>query len=362
MTTQIKPMLAKDGDLTLLENDAFVGQIKFDGTGVWVIKNGEHIEIWTARSWKNNFADETNPDHYYAELVEELRRLQQDSFKIHAELVFYNKETGKEEFITALATLETRKKYNAVLECHDIVELNGEDLSELGYMERYKKLNNVITTWVSVNVDHIRIAQVFITSEQKKWAWEFYIKQGREGLMFKRKDAPYEFDKRSKNVLKLKKMYIEEQKETADCVIVGVTKGKGKYEGQIGALILAQYKYEDNCNAKSEEDCEPCSGCNKLQFVGKCAGMDDATRLRLTTELREHSIVQGTQTCGGKKSLRSPYCEAKGVTSPEVMYWCAPPFKVVEIFYHAKEDGQCYRFPEFSRMRDDKPAEECKME
>jgi ATP-dependent DNA ligase len=210
-----------------------------------------------------------------------------------------------------------------------------------------------------VNCPNLRVAQVFRTTENKKEAWEFYIKMGREGLMFKRKDSPYEFDTRSKNVLKLKKMYIEDQKETADCVIVGVTKGNGKFKDLFGALILAQYKYEDNCT-KTQEDCESCS-CNKLQFVGKCSGMNDATREKLLGELREHSIVQGTGVKDGKKYLRSPYCEAKGVTSPEVLFWCAPPFKVVEIFYHAKEADQCYRFPEFSRERDDKPSSECKL-
>jgi ATP-dependent DNA ligase len=342
MSEQIKPMLAKDGDLSLLSNDDFVGQIKYDGTGIWVIKMGNVVKLWSARSWKNNFADANNPEHYYSEIVEQILRMTINSFKIHAELTFYNKETGKEEFITALAKLETRKKYDAILECHDIVECDGEDVSKLGYMQRHKILSDVLTAWVQVNCPNLRVAQVFRTTENKKEAWEFYIKMGREGLMFKRKDSPYEFDTQSKNVLKLKKMYIEDQKETADCVIVGVTKGNGKFKDLFGALILAQYKDDE------------------LIFVGKCSGMNDETRASLFEKLKEHSVVQGSFTKDGKPSLRSPYCECKGVTTPEVLFWTKPEV-AVEIFYHTKADGFCYRFPEYSRIRDDKPIKECKL-
>ena len=55
--------------------------------------------------------------------------------------------------------------------------------------------------------------------------------RGEEGAIAKIADSVWE-DKRSKNMLKLKAV------ETADLLCVEVLPGKGKYEGQIGALRM----------------------------------------------------------------------------------------------------------------------------
>jgi len=83
-----------------------------------------------------------------------------------------------------------------------------------------------------------------------------YVESGGEGVMLKNPKGLYVSGKRpARNWLKVKKF------DTIDVRIMGYEAGKGKYEGQIGALIFG-----DGTNV-----------------VGRCSGMDDAFRYDLTS-------------------------------------------------------------------------------
>ena len=59
---------------------------------------------------------------------------------------------------------------------------------------------------------------------------EQFISEGYEGLMYRHPGATYQFGKRSKYLLKYKKM------KTEDVICIGYKEGNGKHEGMLGAL------------------------------------------------------------------------------------------------------------------------------
>ena len=87
---------------------------------------------------------------------------------------------------------------------------------------------------------------------------------GLEGIMAKDRSSPYYPGKRTSQWLKVK------ARHTADCVIIGYTKGKGGREGTFGALQLAQP------NGK------------RLKYVGKVGtGFNDRMLKNILTELKK---------------------------------------------------------------------------
>ena len=72
----------------------------------------------------------------------------------------------------------------------------------------------------------------------KDWGTDLLQDLGQlaEGGMVKDPDARYQQGKRSKAWLKFKRQF------TVDCVVMGVTEGKGSLEGSLGALEVGQYR------------------------------------------------------------------------------------------------------------------------
>ena len=118
---------------------------------------------------------------------------------------------------------------------------------------------------------------------------ERFLSLGYEGLMYRHPDATYQFGKRSKYLLKYKKM------KTEDVMCVGYKEGKGKHEGMLGAL-------ECTCDNGS------------IVWVG--TGFNDLERCAYWG--RRHSIVS----------------------------------KILTIKYQEKTDGGVSRFPVFVCWRD----------
>ena len=322
-----KPMLAKrikeNTEEEHFKNPNEIAQLKFDGTGVWVSKETT-IQIHTARNWKSEVAQN------YPDVVAEIMSAK-TKFKAHGEMTFINKLTGREEFLTILATPETRSKYHCILWLHDIIAYHTKDtcwidVSKNGYLARWHLLKSLIPN----NLEHIKIAPIAETETDKRKMWNDVINKRvpqSEGIMFKNINATYEFGTRSSNCLKLKTMYTTHM-NTADCIIVGHTEGKGKFTGKTGALILAQVDGTD------------------LKYAGKCSGMDDATRSQLSEMIDSSSNIM-------------PFNKhPEGLTSKEIRCWCTPSI-VVEISYHEHTKDGIFRFPEFQRLRTDKQPQDC---
>lgn len=201
------------------------------------------------------------------------------------------------------------KEYNptaakAQLLIFDIQHLGQEDFTKQSYLNRRGAIKSLITdiatfdTYVSNGL--IAYPRAWKASMMYE-LWDQIVEKGEgEGLMLKNNSmANY-----GKDWTKVKK------EDTADAFIIGATNGKGKYEGQIGAIELAVYSN------------------GVIWPIGSCSGMDDYTRKQMTD-------------MAFKKELRG---------------------RVVEVKFNEVTKNFKLRHPRFIRWRTDKPAEECLLE
>lgn len=126
------------------------------------------------------------------------------------------------------------------------------------------------------------------------------IAAGFEGVIVKRLSAPYASGQRGKGFYKIKAT------DTVDAVIMGYQPGEGKYDGQLGALLLGHYGADGT-----------------LVQVAKCSGMTDRERLEMSQNPGRYI---GT---------------------------------VVEFAHMGVMPTGGYRHPQFKRLRGDKLAAEC---
>jgi ATP-dependent DNA ligase len=334
--TRICPMLAKkaeDAHLSLedlLRDDKYIGNDKYNGTGLMVSKIGRQVEMFTARKWKNDVAPR------YPEVVAEiLEKAGAMDFVAHVEGTFYRKDNGREEMLTILALPETRSEYNMVFWFHDLLKIDDTDVSKLGYMHRWNLLRGLIE-----DGRYIKIAPVYVGHEEKQVAWQRIMKLGREGMVFKLKDAPYHFGnekgtERSTDCIKMKRMYQEEKREEADCVVLGLTKGEGRRIPTFGSLLLGQYNKQTGA----------------LFYVGKCTIGNDKERKRMFEKFKK--------ICKVSASLDEPLkiINASDIPKSEVLLYCLP--KIAVEVYFQERPGLAFYSPQYSRERDDKNPQEC---
>ena len=156
-----------------------------------------------------------------------------------------------------------------------------------------------------VESEYLKILRWETEPHTKKALFEDVKQRGGEGVMFKRLDGIYlEGGRPSDNWYKAKKS------ATFDCVIMGFTKGKGKFNTQIGAAIFGQYVKSGNTWT--------------LQEIGQASGMTEEVRKRMN----DHSA------------------EFIG--------------KVVVIKGQERLKSGAIRHPQFQCLRSDKDAKECR--
>lgn len=109
----------------------------------------------------------------------------------------------------------------------DILWLDGKDLSNLRLDERQAYLNRL----------KFRLPLSHVESLTEEKPWEKACNQGWEGVIAKRRDAPYEH-RRSKNWLKMK------CEASQELVVGGFTDPQGGRVG-LGALLVGYYEGDD---------------------------------------------------------------------------------------------------------------------
>ena len=73
----------------------------------------------------------------------------------------------------------------------DLLMLNGEDLRELAYKDRYLSLMNLIAATPSHHQHEIGLAPLLIKAKEKTGLFKNLKELKREGIVFKRLEAPY---------------------------------------------------------------------------------------------------------------------------------------------------------------------------
>lgn len=190
---------------------------------------------------------------------------------------------------------------------YDILYLEDKELLNLPLMERKKLLEETI-------VENERLAISRYIEESGTELYELTVNQDLEGVVAKRKDSKYYFDKRTKDWIKIKNM------QDDDFVVCGyIEKEKG-----IISIVLGQY------------------------------------------DLNKNLIYKGHVTMGVSKSdfniiLNTPRINSLEFHPPkgnEGAIWIDPRL-VCRVEYMAKTESGGLRQPVYKGLRDDKSPEDC---
>lgn len=115
----------------------------------------------------------------------------------------------------------------------DVLRFIGDDLTSKPLQQRIGILEILKT---QIQSPFIQFLPWAFTTSDKRNLYNNVLLHGGEGAMFKRVDAKYiEGGRPFNNWIKAKKS------ATFDCVVMGFTTGKGKYNTQIGAVRFGQY-------------------------------------------------------------------------------------------------------------------------
>lgn len=119
---------------------------------------------------------------------------------------------------------------------HDIILLNGEDLTGEKAIDRYLTLSRLYKIYHLDKYDFIELAQIIETNNALEAAAEI-IARGGEGVVLKKKDYPYEYNKRpAYSSVKIKKA------DTVDVVCMGFENPTKEYNGKETSNYLMNTK------------------------------------------------------------------------------------------------------------------------
>ena len=217
-------MLCETGDLSDLRRQGYVSEDKLDGTRVLIIKEkgvvtlqNRHGIIYTKR---------------LPEIVKAAMAVPGD-FRIDGEAVYINPKTGKIEFTPNQIRCSThfpdfwlRQEIPMVHKAFELLELNGEDLTDKPYWRRKQLLERLILS--------NRTIQYVPYHSDCEGHFENVKRAEEEGLVLKDLNSRYEYE-RSYSWLKVKNWRPPET-----CHAVGFTAGKNARAHFFGSLVLEQ--------------------------------------------------------------------------------------------------------------------------
>jgi DNA ligase-1 len=124
--------------------------------------------------------------------------------------------------------------------CFELLYADGEDFTELPYLDRRARLAEAVTL-----SDRLRLTTALdvATETALEAAFEQAVADGSEGLVCKSigPNAIYQAGARGWLWIKLKRDYRTELADTVDLVVVGAYAGRGRRRGTYGAVLLAAY-------------------------------------------------------------------------------------------------------------------------
>ena len=158
------------------------------------------------------------------------------------------------------ATLSGTVHSNTVSPANSLVKLFVFDI--LRYLDKNLERYSLRDRLYWLNILSTRVHSPYIvflpwaySAHDKRKLYDEVLGHGGEGIMLKRLDAIYMQGGRPSN-----NWYKAKKSATFDCVIMGFTKGKGKYNNRVGAVVFGQYVN------------------GKLTELGQASGMNDTTR------------------------------------------------------------------------------------
>ena len=287
------------------EGDEWLHEQKFDGYRILAELDGKKLHLYSRRfnDWTTQFPT----------VVEAVADLRAKSAVIDGEVCVVMPD-GRTSF-QALQNSFGRRDASIVYFVFDLLELDGEDLTDLPLEQRKARLAKLVATKRS----SIRYSDHVIGDGGK--FFKLACKQGLEGIVSKRRDKPYA-PGRGRSWVKTKCILRQE------LVIGGFTDPEGSRSG-VGALLVGYHEK------------------GKLVYAGK---VGTGFSMKMLGELRRALEPYELAKC--------PFTPepARAWTGPN-RHWVAPVLVAEVAFSEWTDDGRL-RHPSFQGLRSDKPATE----
>ena len=199
--------------------DNVVTSIKLDGVRVWCIVTESNVKYLS-----RNGKEYSNFNIFNEDLIEICKEMDLP-YPIILDGEITTKDKKFQKLLTQFRRITEVDEDSFELTLFDIV-LNKP------FYERYEKLKEHFTLdYEKINRISLLYHSTNFNTEQKIFDFLNQVaKEGKEGLVLKTLNGPYEF-KRSNHWVKLKKFYEE------DLPVIGFEMGTGKYSDMLGALI-----------------------------------------------------------------------------------------------------------------------------
>ena len=302
----IEPMLAHS-DKKVPEGDNFLYEIKWDGIRAMIAIDEGEIRI---RSRNQNDITDCFPELLIPDQV-----FRGSSALYDTEIVCLDAD-GKPNFRHVIHRIQqsteggikrAKAKYPAVCYVFDCLYLDGRPI--VGEPLERRRI------WLKDSIKKNLVYRVSEAVDEGVELFEAASAMGLEGIMAKDRASTYSPGKRTSQWMKIK------TRHTADCVIIGYTKGKGVREKLFGALQIAQYNGDE------------------LHYRGKVGtGFDDRKLKDILT------VLKGIRKA--KRAVKEkPLDDASTV-------WIEPTL-VCEVQYASFTNTGTFREPVFVRMRPD---------
>ena len=181
----------------------------------------------------------------------------------------------------------------------DLLSLCGQDFTNEELLARLSTLELLSKQLVS---PHIIFLPWFHHIEAKHTLYNRVWKEGKKGIMLKRCDAFYVQGGRPSN-----NWYKAKKSARFDCVVMGFTKGAGKYNNRIGAIVFGQYID------------------GKLMEIGQASGMTDETRNDMSqhpeTYIGKVIIIKGMERLKSGAIRHPQYVGINNHKRPDECIW-----------------------------------------
>lgn len=218
---------------------------KYDGFRCQVhlfMEDGKRVVRLFSRNLENTTA-------MFPDIAEAVKKLNVKTAILDGEAIGYDTKTNK--FLPFQETVSRKRKHDieeAVkrlplkLFIFDILSKNGKNLLSLPFSQRRKVLEETMDNPPAGRQVQITRQDIVDSPEVIRNLIKKYLSEGLEGALIKKIDAPYKAGARGYHWVKYKKTTEEGVKDTIDCLVVGVNRGKGKRAHfGVGAFLVGVY-------------------------------------------------------------------------------------------------------------------------
>lgn len=356
----IRPMLAErvaSAEEALERmNGQCAAEYKLDGERLQIHKHGDRVKIFSRRL-------EDITSHYPDAVDAVVTGIRYRDVIVEGEAVAIDQDT--QEYLPFQELMHRRRKYGVeeamreypiALNLFDVLYVDGKVCIDLPYMERRRILEGLLVDGSSGSGGSdggssaggggrtVSIVPMIIADDAKTIEDYMFkaINEGCEGLMIKDLNSPYRAGARGYSWVKLKREYRSELADTLDLVVVGAFHGRGRRVGRYGALLLASYSRDDDT------------------FYTVCkvgTGFTDEDLNRFYTMLSPYRMEHRHARVNSRLEA-DVWFEPRIVVEVIASEITLSPLHTCALNSIRKDNGLALRFPKFTRVRDDKSAED----